>query len=272
MVHFAAKCSLAEASWQLPWRSCLGGARRGGAADGPEERRGQRSRDAPSRWDTGHCSSPGQAATELCPGASRTQLSSPRWQEGLALSQLHPNLFLAGSKNPSVPPGAETSPLISQRAHSPGFQPPRAGVLGVGDKISIPHPGALQSPRHFATQCFADPPVGLGCFPWPQTAPKARLLRDAEVSRKGQAVASLLPCPPPALSATLRSSSHRSPALCFILSEGSTRDPAGFNIWNEALDSGSGAMITFTGSSGICHTGRHLSCWCCSQAFGLAAN
>lgn len=59
---------------------------------------------------------------------------------------------------------------------------------------------------------------------------KSRLLGDAEVPRKGQAVPLLLP----------HSQCHPEDSLClkscFILSERNTWDPAGFNIFNEPLD------------------------------------
>lgn len=74
-----------------------------------------------------------------------------------------------------------------------------------GTRNSTPCPGAFQSPRRFATQCFAvrcanASRLGWGwdafCGPRPSAdICKARLLLDAEVSRKGQAVALLLPCP-----------------------------------------------------------------------------
>lgn len=88
-----------------------------------------------ARWDTGHCSSPARDRAAEPRGQPDTALS-PLWQQGPALPLLHPNMFLAGSRNPSVPPGAETSPLISQRALNSGFQLPGLISWGWGTKAS----------------------------------------------------------------------------------------------------------------------------------------
>lgn len=146
--------------------SCRGGAAFGGAGTG---------------GDTGHGSSPAREPRSCAPGpAPRRSLPSLAGGPGL-------------SPAPPKNPGAETSPLISQ--------PParQADTLGTGDKTNT-HTLSSSVPR-----CFADPAVGLGCFPWVNPG-SLGMQRSPGRGRQCH-------CFSHTLSATLRIHSASSPAL-----------------------------------------------------------